>query len=182
MGMKIICLVGMPGAGKGEVNKVLESEDIPVVVMSSVVRDEVKNRGLELNIKNLDNVAVDLREKFGKDVVARRIAKKVKEIKSGLVCVDGIRNIEEIGILKTVGDVVIVSVSAPKKTRFGRLTKRGESRDPKNEEEFKWRERKQVDFGMAEVIEMADYEIVNDASLERLKNKVKEMLAYVGHV
>ena len=43
--MKIICLVGMPGAGKGAVGKILEKGKIPIVVMSSVVREEVKKRG-----------------------------------------------------------------------------------------------------------------------------------------
>lgn len=179
---KIICLVGMPGAGKGEVGKILEQERILVVVMSSVVREEVKKRGLELNIKNLDNVAADVRNKFGKDIVAKRVAEKVKKIKSDIVCVDGFRNIEEIDILKNVGGVVIVSVKAPEKTRFERLIKRGENRDPKNIEEFKWREEKQIRLGLEKVVEMADYEIVNDGSLEDLKNKVKELLANIGHV
>ncbi|MBI4167925.1 MAG: AAA family ATPase [Candidatus Aenigmarchaeota archaeon] len=180
--MKIICLVGMPGAGKGSVGRIFEQENIPIVVMSSIVRDEVKKRGLELNIKNLDNVAVDLREKFGKDVVAKRVAEKVKEIKSSTVCVDGIRNIEEIGVLKNAGDVVIVFVSAPEKMRFDRLSIRAEPRDPKNFEEFKWREQKQVDFGMGKVIEIADYKIVNEGSLEDLEIKVKKLLADIGHV
>ena len=180
--MKIICLVGMPGTGKGEVGKILEQEKIPIVVMSSVVREEVKKRNLALNIKNLDNVAVDLRKKFGKDVVAKRVAEKVKKIKSDLVCVDGVPNIEEIYLLKNAGDVVIVSVNAPEKTRFERLTKRGESRDPKNFEEFKWREQKQINFGIGKVIESADYEIVNNGSVENLRKKVMKILAYIGHV
>ncbi|MBI3413330.1 MAG: AAA family ATPase [Candidatus Aenigmarchaeota archaeon] len=180
--MKIICLVGMPGAGKGEVNKILESENIPTVVMSFVVRDEVKKRGLEPNIKNLDNVAVDLRKQFGKDVVAKRIAEKVKTINSNVVCVDGVRNIEEIDILKKVGDVTIVCIDAPEKMRFERLSKRGESRDPKNLGEFKWREQKQIGLGVDRVIEIADYKIVNDDSLEDLEKKIKKLLADIGHV
>ncbi|MBI2084911.1 MAG: AAA family ATPase [Candidatus Aenigmarchaeota archaeon] len=180
--MKIICLVGMPGSGKGEINKILESENIPTVVMSSIVRDEVKKRNLELNIKNLDNVAVDLREKFGKDVVAKRTAEKVKKIKSGIVCVDGVRNIEEIHALKDAGDVYIISVTAPEKIRFERLLKRNEQRDPKNIEEFKWREQKQIDFGISKVIEAANYGITNDGDLQSLRDKIIKILTDIRHV
>lgn len=180
--MKIICLVGMPGAGKGEINKILESEKIPVVVMSSIVREEVKKRNLELNIKNLDNVAVDLREKFGKDVVAKRTAEKIKKIKSDIVCVDGLRNMEEITPLKDAGDVYIISVSAPEEMRFERLLKRKEQRDPKNIEEFKWREQKQIGLGISKVVEAANYDITNDGDLQSLRDKIIKILTDIRHV
>ncbi len=172
----------MPGAGKGEINKILESEKIPVVVMSSIVREEVKKRNLELNIKNLDNVAVDLREKFGKDVVAKRTAEKIKKIKSDIVCVDGLRNMEEITPLKDAGDVYIISVSAPEEMRFERLLKRKEQRDPKNIEEFKWREQKQIGLGISKVVEAANYDITNDGDLQSLRDKIIKILTDIRHV
>jgi len=180
--MKIICLTGTPGAGKGEISKILKEKNIPVIVMSDVPREEVRKRGLEMNIKNLDTVALDLRKKFGRDVVAKRVAEKLKEIKSDIVCVDGFRNVEELDIIKAVGDIKIITVDAPRDVRFERLVKRGHDRDPKNIEEFEWREQKQKEIGLDKVLTMGDYRIENNDSLDELKIKVERLLADMGHV
>ncbi len=179
---KIICLVGMPGSGKGEIGKILQGEDIPVITMSSVPKAEVRKRGLEMNSKNLDAVAFSMRKESGKGVIAMRVADTLKSVKSGIVCVDGVRNIEEIHILKKAGDVKIVAISAPVGERFRRQLKRKDDRDPKNKEEFELRDAKSREFGMEKVIAIADYTISNDGTLKELKAKTEQLLADIAHV
>ncbi len=180
--MKIICLVGMPGAGKGEASRIIAESGAPIFVMSSVVRDEVRRRGLAVNNTALEIVGLDMRKKFGKDVVAKKTAEAVEKMDSEAVCVDGVRNAEEIETLRTVGDVTVILVEAPKSARFTRLKKRGEDRDPKNIEDFELKEKRQNEIGIERVFDMADYRIINDGTLEEFRLKVSKVLADIGHV
>ncbi|MBI4177590.1 MAG: AAA family ATPase [Candidatus Aenigmarchaeota archaeon] len=182
MGMKIICLAGMPGAGKGEASRVIAGHGVPVFTMSSVVRDEVRRRGLEVNNTALEIVGIDLRKKFGRDVVAKKTAEAIKKMNSEIVCVDGVRNEEEIETLRTVGDVSVILIDAPKSARFVRLKKRGEDRDPKNIGDFELKEKRQDEIGIEKVFDMADYRVINDGTLEEFRLKVSKVLANVGHV
>ncbi len=180
--MKIICLVGMPGGGKGEISRILKSNGIPTVLMSDIVREEMRRRKIELNVKNLDATGIQLRKEFGSDVVAKRTVDKLRLMKDEIVCVDGVRNTEEITMLKGAGGVKIVHVDAPESVRFRRIIARNESRDAKTLEDFKWRERKQIEFGVGKVIEIADHAVYNDGSFEELRKKVEKLLADVAHV
>ncbi len=172
----------MPGAGKGEVGKILQKKGIPVITMSSVPKAEVRKRGLEMNSVNLDAVAIALRREFGKDVVAKRVAEMITDMKTDTVCVDGVRNIEEIDALRKSGPVKIVAISAPADVRFVRQIKRKDDRDPKNKEEFEMRDAKSYEFGMERVITIADYSISNDGTLNDLAGKVEKILTNIGHV
>ncbi|MFH0890121.1 MAG: AAA family ATPase [Candidatus Aenigmatarchaeota archaeon] len=178
----IICLVGMPGAGKGEVGKILQTKGISVTTMSSVPKAEVRKRGLEMNSKNLDAVAFSLRKEFGKDIVAKRVAGMLAGVKPDVVCVDGVRNIEEIDVLKKAGNVKIVAISAPVDMRFRRQIERKDDRDPKNMEEFELRDVRSREFGMEKVIIIADYKITNNGTIKDLKTKVEKILTDIGHV
>ncbi len=180
--VKIICLVGMPGGGKGETSRILKSNGIPTVLMSDIVREEMRKRGIELNVKNLDATGSELRKEFGPGIVAKRTVGKLKLMKDKIVCVDGVRNTEEITLLKDAGNVKIVHVDAPESARFKRIIARNEARDAKTFEDFKWRERKQKEFGVGKVIETADYAVDNDGSLEELRKKVEKLLADIAHV
>ena len=179
---KIICLVGMPGAGKGEVGKILQNRGIPIITMSSIPKAEVLKRGLEMSSKNLDAVGFALRKEFGKDVIAKRVAEMIGDVKSETVCIDGVRNIEEITALKNAGKLKIIMIGAPVDARFRRQIARKDDRDPKNKEEFEMRDAKSREFGMEEVISIADYKITNDGTINELKIKVDKMLAGIGHV
>ncbi len=179
---KIICLVGMPGAGKGEVGKILRDKGIPIITMSSVPKAEVLKRGLGMNSKNLDAVGFALRKEFGKDIIAKRVAEMIDGIKSDVVCVDGVRNIEEIYTLNGAGVVKIITIDAPIGVRFKRQLARKDDRDPTNKEEFELRDDKSREFGMEKVIAIADYKITNDGTINELKTNVDRILADIGHV
>ena len=64
--MKILAFTGMPCSGKTEAVKVAKEMDIPVIRMGDAVWREVKHQGLELNDKNVGDVANNMREKHGK--------------------------------------------------------------------------------------------------------------------
>ncbi len=173
----LICVVGMPGAGKGEFVRVAREEGVPVVVMGDAVRREARRRGLDVG-----ETARRLREERGMDAVARLVADEVeRELRRvGVVVVDGVRNPEEIEYFKSrFGEesVVIVAIHASPDTRFERLRERGREDDPETRREFEERDERELGFGIGEVISRADVMIVNERiSLGEFREKCRSVL------
>ncbi|MCW1296708.1 MAG: AAA family ATPase [Candidatus Parvarchaeota archaeon] len=178
--MRLIAITGMPAAGKTEVVKILEAMGFPVVVMRDVVEREMEEKGIEVNNENLRNYATELREKYGFDVVARRckpfIDEKLKM--SEIVVIDGVRGIKEVEYFKEVYDenFVLIAIHASPKTRFERIRKRGLKWDMETWEEFIWRDKKELSWGLGEAIALSDYMIVNEDTLEELREKVNAVI------
>jgi Dephospho-CoA kinase len=171
----IVLLVGMPGSGKEEFKKVAMELGWEVVSMGDVVRNYTTSLGLELNEKNVGSVASSERETKGMDIWARRTLEKIKNKKT---VVDGIRNREEVEFFKkNLGEkLVLVAIFSSEKTRFQRIINRGRLDDVKNIEEFEERDRRELSWGLGNVISKSDYFIVNEGTLEEFKEKVRSFL------
>jgi dephospho-CoA kinase len=171
----IVLLVGMPGSGKEEFKKVAMELGWEVVSMGDVVRNYTTSLGLELNEKNVGSVASRERETKGMDIWARRTLEKIKNKKT---VVDGIRNREEVEFFKkNLGEkLVLVAILSSEKTRFKRIINRGRPDDVKNIEEFEERDRRELSWGLGNVISKSDYFIVNEGTLEEFKEKVRSFL------
>ncbi|MEM0245962.1 MAG: AAA family ATPase, partial [Thermoplasmata archaeon] len=61
----IILLVGMPGSGKEEFKKIAETMGWNVVSMGDVVREYTISLGLEMNEKNVGELASKERKEHG---------------------------------------------------------------------------------------------------------------------
>lgn len=184
----LIGLTGTNGAGKGEVAKYLKKKGFIYFSLSDILREELNKKGLEISRENLQNVGNQLRKKFGPGVLAEKTIKKIKD-KS---IIDSIRNPEEIRRLrefakefKTV--FFLLSVDAPIKLRFERLGKRGRMESADTLEEFK--EREQFEKGKEThgqqinvCMEMADYTVINDGTLEELYDKIDKALKNRGNL
>lgn len=177
--MKIICLVGMPGSGKGTVVEVFKEKGLQIVNMGDVVRREAQKRGYEVTPANLGRVSMSLREEFGDEEIARRCA---ASIKTGLsagssVVIEGIRSLKEVMYFKEKfkGDFYLIAVHASPKTRFKRLKTRMREDDSGNWAEFEERDRRELGYGTGSAIALADYLVVNEGSIEELKEKIKDI-------
>ena len=62
------------------------------------------------------------------------------------------------------------------KIRFRRLFERSRSDDPINFSELKERDKRELEFGLDLVLEEANYNIMNNSSIEELKEKTKEVI------
>ncbi|MCC6017500.1 MAG: flagellar hook-basal body complex protein FliE [Candidatus Verstraetearchaeota archaeon] len=175
----IICLTGMPGSGKTTMSEIVKEMGIPVVVMGDVVREEARIRGIEPTPKNLGKLMIELREKMGANVIAKRCVDKIKELNSKIVLVEGVRSLEEVEEFRKVGDVKIVAVHSSPKTRYERLSRRGRSDDPKSWEEFRERDLRELDVGIGRVISLADEIIINEGTLEDLKENTLKVFRKV---
>lgn len=175
---KIILVAGMPGSGKGVVSEVAKSLGIPVIIMGDVLREIAISKGLEINDANLGKLALDLRKKIGRHIIALYSLEKAKRLKNDIVLIEGLRNIEEYDYLKqNVKNLVLIAVHASPKTRFERLRKRGRKDDPKTFEDFEARDRRELKMGIGSVIALADIMLVNeDISLDEFRSIVEKQM------
>jgi dephospho-CoA kinase len=165
----------MPGAGKGEVVEILKAEKgLPVVRMGDLVWDEVRSRGLPLEPKVVGEVANSERQAHGNDIWARRCVAKVEGLLSSggaHVIIDGVRTMQEITVFKTAfkRDFYVIAVIASADTRFDRIRARKRADDPDARELFDQRDKRELSWGLGEVIASADGTIDNEGGLEGLK-------------
>ena len=114
----IVCLTGMPGAGKSTIANGLKSQGFDVVVMGNAVRSEADKRNLEHNRENLASLMVTLRASDGPAAIAHLVEPEIQNATSDTVIVDGVRSDDEIAFFETICTTKILSVHASKDTRF----------------------------------------------------------------
>ncbi len=191
--MKIIGVTGLPGSGKSVVSRAAKKLDIPIVRMGDVIRKEAKNRN-----QTTGEVAIDLRKEFGEFVVAERCVEIIKNHgeskvpnlnvnprnrsrirvpKCDIYMIEGIRSQYEVEIFKkSFTDVKIIAIHSTPKTRFKRLKRRMRPDDSREESDFLIRDQRELNFGIGNVIATADYMVVNEGPLKKIKNIIRSIL------
>lgn len=177
---KVVGIAGMPGAGKTLAAKIAKEMNFEVVVMGDIVREEAKKRGLMPNPENLGKLMLQMREKEGPAVIAKKCIPKIEEAKTNIVVVDGVRSLHEVEEFRRFfPNFIILAVHASPKIRFERLFKRKRSDDPEKWATFLERDMRELKVGLGHVIALADQLIVNEGSKAEFEEKVREFLRKV---
>ncbi len=179
MVLKVIAVTGMPGSGKEEFVSVVLEEGIFVVRMGDVVREYVKDLGLELTDDNVGRTANGERDKHGFGIWAERT---VPQVKGENVLIDGIRGDAELKVFrKAFGEETItVGIHCSPKTRYKRIVQRNRRDAPMTWEAFEGRDRRELGWGIGNALALSDYMIINEGTLADFKNSVKELLKTLG--
>jgi dephospho-CoA kinase len=169
----------MAGSGKSEVARVFEGNGFKKVRFGDITDEEIKKRGLQLNEENERHVRQQLREAHGMAAYAKLNLPKIDVwLKSSNVVVDGLYSWEEYTLLKgRYGDNFhVVAVWASPRTRYKRLTKRLVR--PLTVEEAAGRDIAELEnTNKGGPIAMADFTIINETSLEGLKEETEKVLS-----
>lgn len=172
MKAKSILIIGMPGSGKDEFAIVAREMGVEVVNMGDVVREFTS--GLGESISRSGEIASRERKEHGMDIWAKRT---IEKIKSNFVVVEGVRNVEEITRFRKEMEIgLVVGISSGRENRYDRMLKRGREDDPTNVDEFEVREKRELSWGIGEVIATANRYICNDSTIEDFRARVKEFL------
>lgn len=158
----VVCLVGMPGAGKSTVADGLKGMGYPVVNMGDAVRAEARRREVEPTGPNLGRIMLELRRKDGPAAVAKLVKPLIKAAAGDAVVVDGIRSEDEIEELAECGRLKILAIHASSETRFGYLKGRGRSDDPDDPDAMRDRDRRELGVGISDPIALADESVSNN--------------------
>ena len=172
--MKLAVITGMPGAGKEELLNAAVGLGMPFVRMGDVVRgcyaaSDSASKGISVG-----QFADAQRREFGPDIWAKRVMEKA----SGDPClIDGCRSRKEIETFVGLGgEVTVMAVHASPSVRYERLVKRAREDAPKNTDEFRERDSREIGWGVAEVIALADHLVPNMGTLEEFRQASEKVL------
>ena len=171
---KYIGLTGTNAAGKGETAEFFQEHGFSYYSLSDLIRKELQKRGLEECRDTLIRTGNDLRTKYGADILAKRIMQEVGE----KAVIDSIRNTAEVEFFKTQENFVLLAIDAPVEMRYQRSKNRGRKESASSLEEFIQVENKEL-LGsetrqqLKKCIEMADFLIINDGTIEDLHRKLE---------
>lgn len=171
----IICITGMPGAGKSTVASLLHRDGFAIVTMGDVIREEAKRHNLVMNDSNLGNLMLNLRKSKGPAAIAYLILKKMEQELNATdyIVIDGIRSVAEVNVLKSLGHVKLLAVHASANMRYKHIKERGRSDVALDSNDFRIRDKRELKIGISEAIALSD-EVVSNNNLtkDELRNKV----------
>ncbi|MCG3216217.1 MAG: AAA family ATPase [Candidatus Heimdallarchaeota archaeon] len=171
--MKIIVLSGLPLSGKTTYAKKIGPDyNMPLYETGTEVLEEVTGRGLDFTPDNIKMVT-DECKKISDSYFTERLMKKVDTLPADIlgVFISGIRAVSEIEILKKHygnDNVFVIAFHTSMKSRFNRLnnpdrvedTKGAKAEEDKllrNFDNFLARNKKELGYGVGDVIALADY-------------------------
>jgi dephospho-CoA kinase len=174
----IVCLTGMPGAGKSTIAFSLKEKGFPVITMGDAVREEAKRQNLEPTDCNLGTLMLKLRTELGPGAIAHLILRKMeKDTNHKIVIIDGIRSMPEVDILKSVGYVKLLAIHASTNTRFIYTKERARFDSPSSIQDFVVRDKRELTVGISEAIALADETLSNnELTVKELKEKAFEII------
>jgi len=179
----IIGVAGRNGAGKGELVRFLEARSFSALSLSDVIRQELRARGVPETRERMIDVGQELRRRSGPGALAQQLVRQLQPDRN--YAIDSIRHPVEVEILRQHGQASgqafhLVWVDAKLETRFERMRERGRSGDPQSIadlETLEGRERGSADPNAQQldaVEAVADFRIVNDASLEAFQAQIQD--------
>lgn len=172
--MKILLIAGMPGAGKEELLNVARTLDIPFLRMGDIVREFHQSSGAAERGLSVGQVANSERELHGKDIWAKRA---IERMSGNVFLVDGCRSLDEVeSYRKLSDDVHIIAVHASPSDRYERLVKRARDDAPCDIEEFNARDRREMGWGLGNLIALSDMMILNNSDLESFHDEARRIL------
>jgi dephospho-CoA kinase len=183
--MIIIGITGTLGAGKGTVVEYLvKNKGFKHFSARALIVEEIEKRGLENNRDNMVVVANDLREKYSSGYVAEELFKRAIELGENAI-IESLRAVGEIEILRKKGKFILLAIDADSKIRYERISQRGTTTDSISFEKFIADEEKEMESddpnkqNLKKCIEMADFKIENNGTIEELNSKIEGILKII---
>jgi len=183
----IIGVTGTDGAGKGAVAEYLVAQKgYTHISARELIVEGIERRGLSVSRENMRIVANEMRQNNGNDVIVVRAFEKIEENAIARAVIESVRTTAEVITLKADGGILL-AVDADQKLRYERIIARKSASDSVTFEKFQEQEAIEMNDpdpnGMqkAKVMEMADYTIMNEGTLEDLHQQIEAVLAKLQH-
>lgn len=170
--MKIFVIVGMPAAGKNLARDYATARGIPYFATGDLVRAEVLLRGIEATPDNMAAISTELRGDDGMGVT-RLTLETALNTNAPLVMLEGMRSWPEIELIRQQATAVVIAFLAPLAMRRERIALRGRSDD--SVDAFNDRDQREIAYGTALPIALADEYILNTGTMEETLQKLNDL-------
>jgi len=179
---KVIGAVGFNGSGKNALTRHLERRcGLKVLSLGDVARELAHLEEVASNRDNLHDISEKYLEKYGKDFFIKGLIAEITRNQFEKVGITGIRSPTDVESLRQQfgsGFLLIHVQMENPETRFERLQKRGEARDPQNYEDFLAQEKNEKElFRVDEAIQRADVSLANDGTLEDFHRGIDQLIS-----
>jgi len=172
--MRLIIVAGMPGSGKEEFLNVADGMGIPFLRMGDIVREMYPGRDSAYKHMSIGEFAEAERKDHGYDIWAKR---SLERMDGSIFLVDGCRSVDEVKAFRSLtDDVVIIAIHSSPSSRYGRLVKRNRNDAPSDTEEFDERDEREMGWGLAKTLALADIMIPNGSTLEEFRKASMNVL------
>lgn len=178
----IIGITARNGSGKDTAAQILVEQGFTHYSISDFLREEFKKRGKQnITTEDLRNLGEELRKKYGTGALAE---KALEKIKTGNYVITSIRNPGEVDVLRKRKDFILININASPEIRYERMKQRAKNENKhliQTFEDFKKLEQQDeskdpTQLQTNKVIQMADYKIDNNSTIEELKHKINQFL------
>jgi dephospho-CoA kinase len=171
--MKIFIIVGMPAAGKNIARLYAGSRDMVYYSTGDIVRAEVKMRGHEVDAVTSSEVSDDLRGLDGMGVT-RLALEEILKTGGEVGFLEGMRSWQEIELIREKADGIVIAVLAPSSSRLERVCTRGRADD--SPADFDERDQREIGYGTAIPIALADAYILNTGTMDDAMNQLDSIV------
>jgi dephospho-CoA kinase len=182
--MIIIGITGTLGAGKGTIVDYLEGKGFEHYSSRKLIVEEVERRGMPVSRDSMTIVANDLRATHSPSYIVETLYEKAARAGKNAI-IESIRTEGEVAALRKRGDFYLLAIDADPKTRYQRIVARGNETDHISYEKFledEAREMRSTDptkQNISRCIELADFHLANDGTVEELHRQINAVLAEI---
>lgn len=181
----IIGFAGPLASGKDVCRKyILEKYEADSTKFSLVLRDILTRLYLPISRENLQTLSLDLRNRFGSDILAQVILKDINNSSKEIVIIDGVRRLEDIECFQGLPGFYLISVSADPLIRYERLKARNENAGDaeKTYQNFLADCDREAEKEIPAVMKTAKFNIDNNGSFEDLYQQLEKIMLEIKNL
>jgi|Deesub1362A_J573_1020465.scaffolds.fasta_scaffold00166_72 dephospho-CoA kinase len=178
----VIGLVGGIGSGKTTVSEYLSSKyGASQHRFSQILMDILDRLYLPHKREYLQKLGASLRAELGMDVIVNAFKKDLEKDPSNLIVIDGIRYDNEVEMLRSFENNILIFINAPVRDRYVRAVTRKEKGEASMTfAEFLESEMRETEQRIEVIGRKADYIVDNTGTIEELQKKIDEIMKEKG--
>lgn len=174
--MKLVLVTGMPAAGKNIVAQYARTHQYPHFSTGDFVRAEMQRRDCKADPEISAKISTELRGKDGLGVTRMALVEALRQ-EADVVFLEGIRSWQEIELIRSKKNCTLVAVVAPRNLRLSRVKQRG--REDDSADHFNERDWREIDYGVAVCIALADAYILNTGSIDDALEQLDDIIIHI---